>query len=151
MALFACGVIASGLAAIHFIWLHPSVIGPFALPIGMTPLVMLFEYSLEVPVVWVPVGTVLAVASWLVLLRNPPGPTEIKMILLGGGALVALAALIVFLASASYNVGMAGEIPAEWETWVRPASRIGEVGLLLLATGLLGRATLRRSSASGEP
>jgi hypothetical protein len=47
MASFACGVIAGGLAAIHFIWMHPSVIGPFALPIGMTPLVLLFEYSLE--------------------------------------------------------------------------------------------------------
>jgi hypothetical protein len=63
LAMLACGVICAGLAAIHFIWRHPGALGPFALPIGMTPLVMLFQYSLEVPALLVPLGTALAVAS----------------------------------------------------------------------------------------
>ena len=151
LAMFACGLISSGLAAIHLIWRHPSIIGPFALPIGMTPLVMLFQYSLEAPAFLIPLGTILAVASWLLLSRNPPGPMAITMVILGGMVLVGLSAIVVMLASACYNVGMTGEVPSEWEAWARPASRIGDVGLLLLATGVLSRATLNRSSASGEP
>ena len=57
---FVCGVTLAGLAAIHFIWLHPAVIGPFALGIGMTPLVVLFAFSLEISAYWFLVGTVLA-------------------------------------------------------------------------------------------
>jgi hypothetical protein len=139
MALFACGVIASGLAAIHFIWLHPGVIGPFALPIGMTPLVMLFEYSLEVPAYWMPLGAVLAGTSWFLLLRNPPHPMIVRVVLTVGAAVVIHALGFVVLASICYN-----------DTWVRPASRAGEVGLMLLATGLLSKATLDHPGASGD-
>jgi hypothetical protein len=142
IAMFACGVILAGLATIHFIWFHPAVIGPFALMIGMTPLVLLFEYSLKVPAYWIPLGTVLAGASWFLLLRNPPRPRAVKAVLLGGGALIAFASIVIIIASAYYNVGMAGEVPTGWYSWIGPASRVGEVGLLLLATGLLIRATL---------
>jgi hypothetical protein len=145
--MLACGVISTGLAAIHFIWLHPGVIGPLALPIGMAPLVLLFQYSLEVPAPLIPFGAVLAGASWFLLFRNPPRPVAVKAILFGGGALVVFPLIVLFLASAYYDVGMAGEVPAGWYSWVRPASRVGEVGLLLMATGLLSGATLRRPRA----
>jgi hypothetical protein len=71
--------------------------------------------------------------------------------MLAGTAVIGLAAIVVLVASAWYNVGMAGEAPSTWESWARPASRIGDVGLLLLATGVLCKATLNRSSTSGGP
>jgi hypothetical protein len=149
LVMLVCAATVAGLAAIHFIWLHPAIIGPFALMIGMTPLVVLFEFSLEISGYWFPLGAVLAGASWLALHRNPPGPMAAKVILVGGGVLVVTAVIVFILASAHYNVGMADEIPLGWYSWVRPGSRVGEVGLLVLAIGLLIRATLAKPPRNG--
>ncbi len=138
---FVCGVTLAGLAAIHFIWLHPAVLGPFALMIGMTPLVVLFAFSLEISAYWFLFGAVLAGVSWLVLVRNPPRPMAAKFVLLGGGLLVVIALFVFILASARYDVDMDGIARTGWSALVRPASVIGEVGLLLLASGLLIKAT----------
>jgi hypothetical protein len=84
------------------------------------------------------------------LFRNPPRPVAVRAVLLGGGALVILAVIVCIGASAYYNVGMAGEIPAGRVSWMRPASRILTVGLLVLVTGLLSGAALDDAGASGE-
>jgi len=110
---------------------------------------VLFEFSLEISGYWFPLGAVLAGASWLALRRNPPGPMAVKVILVGGGVLVVAAVIVFILASAHYNVGMADEIPLGWYSWVRPGSRVGEVGLLVLAIGLLIRATLAKPPSNG--
>ena len=85
MMFVGCTTLA-GLAAIHFIWQNPAVIGPFALMIGMTPLVLLFEYSLEIPGYWFPLAAVLAVVSWFALRRNPPTSMGIKIGLVVAGS-----------------------------------------------------------------
>lgn len=135
--IFVAGSLAVGLAAIHFVWRHPSVIGPFALPIGMTPLVLLFEYSLAVPGGWFFPGLALAGVSWLVLRRSPPPAIVGRAVLLGGLGLIGLSVVIFVLASARYNVGMAGDIPAGWIRWVRPGTQVGDVGLVLSVAGLV--------------
>ena len=149
LVILVCTATLAGLAAIHFVWLHPDIIGPFALMIGMTPLVVLFQFSLEISAYWFPLGAVLAGASWLELHRNPLGPKAAKIILVGGGALVLASVTVFMLASAHYNVSMANEIPLGWYSWVRPSSRVGEVGLLILAVGLLIRATLAKPTRIG--
>jgi hypothetical protein len=148
LMIFVGSAALAGLAAIHFIWHNPAVIGPFALMIGMTPLVVLFEYSLEIPGFWFLVGAVLASVSWFPLRRNPPSPMAVKIVILVGGAQVATAISVFIFASAYYNVGMAGEIPPAWAGWVRPGSRIGAVGLVILASGLLMKAKFGQSCAS---
>jgi hypothetical protein len=134
---FVCGVILAGLAAIHFIWLHPAVIGPFALMIGMTPLVVLFAFSLEISAYWFLLGTLLAVISGWVLARNPPRPMAARIVILCGGLLVGIALFVFTVASARYDVDMDGIAPTGWSDSVHPGSEIGEVGLLLLASGFL--------------
>ena len=58
-------------------------------------------------------------------------------------------------ASAYYNVGMAGDIPAGWYVWVRPACKAGGVGMVLNITGWLLLAASRGSRPAarneGEP
>jgi hypothetical protein len=137
---FVCGVTLAGLVAIHFIWLHPAVIGPFALMIGMTPLVVLFAFSLAISAYWFLLGAVFAGISWLVLVRNPPRPMAAKFVLLSGGLLLVIALFVFIYASARYDVDMDGVAPTGWSALVRPGSVIGEVGLLLLASGLLIKA-----------
>jgi hypothetical protein len=85
---FVCGATLAGLAAIHFVWLHPAVIGPFALPIGMRPLVLLFEYSFEIPGSFFFLGAFLAIATWFRVRGNPPPVLVAVVILLAGGFLV---------------------------------------------------------------
>ncbi len=148
LTIFVCGATLAGLAAIHFIWLNPVVIGPFGLIIGMTPLVLLFEHSLEVPASWFPIGVLCSGASWLMLRRNPPRPVAAKVVFIGGGALVGLAMLTFLVASVYYNVGMAGPVPAGWYAWVRPGAKLGEVGVLLLAIGFLAMGPSSKSGAS---
>src|SRR4051812_3062385 len=109
LVIFVIGATLAGLAAIHLIWLHPAVIGPFALMIGMTPLVLLFEYSLEIPGYLFPLGALSAGVSWLLLRRNPPRPVAVLAVLLSGGALTGYGVIVFILASAHYNVGMAGD------------------------------------------
>ena len=46
---FVGGLPLAGLAAIHFIWLNPILLGPFALMIGMIPLVLVFKSFLSPP------------------------------------------------------------------------------------------------------
>jgi hypothetical protein len=138
---FICGATLAGLAAIHFIWLHPAVIGPFALMIGMTPLVVLFAFSPEISAYWFLFGAVLAGVSWLVLVWNPPRPMAAKFVLRGGVLLVVIALFAFILASARYDVDTDGIAPTGWSALVRAGSVIGEVGLLLLASGLLIKAT----------
>ena len=65
----------------------------------------------------------------------------VKFVLFGGGLLVVIALFVFILASARYDVDMDGIAPTGWSALVRPASVIGEVGLLLLASGLLIKAT----------
>jgi hypothetical protein len=139
---FICGATLAGLAAIHCVWLNPAVIGPLALPIGMTPLVLLFEYSFEIPGYFFFVGAPLAIASWFVVRANPPCFPVAVAVRFAGGVLVFVSIVVFVLASAYYNVGMAGDIPAGWSFWVRPGCRVGDVGLVLFSVGLpLGAAT----------
>jgi hypothetical protein len=141
LVMLVCGVTMAGLAAIHFIWLHPAVIGPFALGIGMTPLVVLFAFSLELSAYWFLPGAVLAGVAFFVLARNPPRPVAAKFVLFGGGLLVVIAVLVFIVASARYDVDMDGIAPTGWSALVRPGAVIGDVGLLLLAAGMLIWAT----------
>jgi hypothetical protein len=134
---FICGATLAGLAAIHFVWLNPAVIGPFALPIGMTPLVLVFEYSFEIPGRFFVVGAVVAMAAWFVVRRNPLHFQVAAAVLISGGMLILVSFFVFVGASAYYNVGMAGEIPAGWHRWVRPGCRVGDLGLVLTLVGLL--------------
>jgi hypothetical protein len=135
--IFIASSTLAGLTAIHFIWLHPAVIGPFALPIGMTPMVLLFEYSFPVPGDYFAPVLVLAGASWLASWRYPPPVLIGRIVLLCGLFLAGLSVTIFVLTSAYYNVGMAGEIPPGWYRLVRPGTRAGEVGLVLVIVGLI--------------
>jgi hypothetical protein len=143
---FVSGATLAGLAAIHYTWLHPAVIGPFALMIGMTPLVLMFEYSIYAPGYWFPVGAVVAGASWLWMRRKPIRATVVIVVILSGGALMGYGLATFVLASAHYNVGMAGEIPPEWYSWVRPATKVGEVGLVLLSAAVFAWTTVTDSN-----
>jgi hypothetical protein len=132
---FVSGAALAGLAAIHYTWLHLAVIGPFALMIGMTPLVLIFEYSIDIPGYWFPLGLVVAAVSWLWMRRKPIRAPVAIVVILSGGVLMGFGLATFVLASAHYNVGMAEEISPGWYSWVRPATKVGEVGLLLLAAG----------------
>jgi hypothetical protein len=145
---FIGGATLAGLAAIHFVWLNPAVIGPLALPIGMTPLVLLFQYSFEIPGFFFYLGAFLAIASWFLVRRNPPSFPFVAAVLFGGGFFVFVCVVVFVLASAYYNVGMAGEIPAGWYLWVRPGCRAGGLGLVLFIVGLLLMATSRSGGGS---
>lgn len=135
--MFICGATLAGLAAIHFVWLNPAVIGPLALPIGMTPLVLLFEYSFEIAGRFFVPGAVVAMTTWLLLRRNPPRFPVARAVLISGAALIFVSLVVFVGASVYYNVGMAGETPAGWHRWVRPGCRAGELGLVLFLVGLL--------------
>jgi len=148
---FICGATLAGLAAIRFVWLNPAVIGPFALPIGMTPLVLQFEYSFEIPGYFFFLGAFLAIASWSLVRGNPPRFPVAVGVLLGGGFLVFVSVVVFVLASAHYNVGMAGEIPAGWYLWVRPGCKAGVLGLVLFSVGLLLMAATRSGGRSCGP
>lgn len=137
MVAFILGASLAGLAAIHYIWVHPAVIGPFALPIGMTPLVLLFQYSIEIPGYFCFLGAILAITSWFMVQSNPPRYQDAAAVTITAGSLLVVSAVGFIVASAYYNVGMAGEIPAGWVVWVRPACWGGDIGLLLLPIGLL--------------
>jgi hypothetical protein len=130
---------------VRFIWLHPVVLGAFALGIGMTPFVLVFEYSIDVPGYWFPVGTAVAAASWLWLRRKRIRAMIAIVVILSGGVLTGYGLVNFVMASVHYNVGMAGEYPPEWYSWVPPATRVGEVGLVLLSAGVLAWATVTDS------
>jgi hypothetical protein len=135
--IYLYGASLAGLAAIHFAWRNPSILGPFAMVIGMTPLVMLFEYSLELPGYWVWVGSVIA-GVFLFGLRKTPLPPRVTLSVILSGMLMAVLSVLVFIvASAYYDVGAAGPLPPEWLRWVQPGTKVGEVGLVLIAAGLL--------------
>jgi len=140
--IFVGGATLAGLAAINFAWRHPAVIGPFALPIGMTPLVLLFQYSFSVPGHYFILGSAFAVLSWLVLRRHPLDAMVGRSVLLAGMSLAGVSVLVFIVASAYYNVGMAGEVPTGWYDWVRPGTRLGEIGLVLAVVGLLMKVAL---------
>jgi hypothetical protein len=143
---FVSGATLAGLAAIQYTWLHPAVISPFALMIGMTPLVLIFAYSIYAPGYWFPVGLVLAAASWLWIRRKPIRATVVMVVILSGGALMGYGLVTFVVVSAHYNVGMAGEIPPEWYACVRPATKVGEIGLVLLSAGAFAWATVTDSN-----
>ena len=140
--IFVGGATLSGLAAINFVWRNPAVIGPFALPIGMTPLVLLFEYSFSIPDYCFFLGLAFAGASWLMLRRSSIPAIVWRSVLLAGISLAGVSVLIFIAASAYYNVGMAGEIPSGWYPWVRPGTKLGELGLVLVTVGLLMKVAL---------
>jgi hypothetical protein len=143
--IFVGGATLAGLAAINFAWRNPAIIGPFALPIGMTPLVLLFEYSFSIPGHCFFLGSAFAGASWL-MLRGSPIPDMVRhSVLLVGMSLVGVSVLVFILASAYYNVGMAGEVPDGWYGWVRPGTQLGEIGLVLAAIGLLMKVAVPES------
>jgi hypothetical protein len=50
----------------------------------------------------------------------------------------------------SVALSTATKVVREWYSRIRPGSRVGEVGLLVVAIGLLIGATVANSSASGE-
>ena len=102
---------------------------------------VLFAFSLEISAYWFLFGAVLAGVSSLVLVWNPPRPMAAKFVLLGGVLLLVIALFVYILASARYDVDIDGIAPTGWSALVRPGSVIGEVGLLLLASGLLIKAT----------
>ena len=136
LLLYLSGAGLAGLAATHFVWRNPAVIGPFSLMIGMTPLVLLFEYSLGVPSYWSWLGSVIAGVSWLGLRKEPPSPKVIAAVILGGALIAAFSALVFILASAYHNVGAAGPVPSGWYRWVQPGTKAGEVGLVVATAGL---------------
>jgi hypothetical protein len=139
LLLYLISASLAGLAAIHFVWRNPEAIGPFSLMIGMTPLVLLFEYSLSVPGYWSWLGSVIAGVSWLGLRKEPPSRKVIASVTIGGALLTALSALIFILASAYYNVGAAGPVTSGWYRWTLPGTKAGEVGLVVTAAGLVLR------------
>jgi hypothetical protein len=134
---FICGATLAGLAAIHFVWLNRAVIGPFALPIGLMPLVLLFEHSFEIPGGFFLLGAVVAMTTWFLVRRNPPRFPVAGAVLISGATLIFVSLVVFVGASVYYNVGMAGEIPAGWHRWVRPGCRAGGFGLVLFLAGLL--------------
>jgi hypothetical protein len=140
----------AGLAAIHFVWRNPEVIGPFSLMIGMTPLVLLFEYSLSIPSYWSWLGFIIAGVSWLGLRKVPPSPKIITAVTLGGGLITALSFLVFILASVYYNVGAAGPVPSGWYRWVQTAVKTGEVGLVVATLGLVLRIGTNQSNSEKE-
>jgi len=150
LVIFVCGVTLAGLAAIHFSWLHPVVLGPFALGIGMTPFVLVFEYSIDIPGYWFPVGTVVATAPWFWLRRRRIRALIAIVVILSGGVFMGYGLVNFVVASVHYNVGMAGEYPPGWNSWVPPATRVGEVGLVLLSAGVLAWATVTDSKLNGQ-
>jgi hypothetical protein len=142
LTIYLLGAVVAGLAFIHFVWRNPIVLGPFALMIGMTPLVLLFEYSLEVPGYLFWLGAAVAGAGWFVLQPEPPSRRIIKMLILGGGLAMGLCVLTFILASMYYNAGgAAGPTPDGWVRWVRAGTRFGEVGAIVLTAGLFLRTT----------
>lgn len=134
----------TGLAAIHFVWRNPAVIGPFSLVIGMTPLALLFEYSLSVPSYWSWLGPIIAGASWLGLRKEPPSPKIITAVIFGGAFITVFSFLVFILASAYYNVGAAGPVPSGWYRWVQPSTKTGEVGLVVAVAGLVLRVAVNQ-------
>jgi hypothetical protein len=127
---------------------NPAVIGPFALPIGMTPLVLLFEHGFEVPGHFFILGAVLAIPSWFVVRGNPPRIPVATAVLFSGAFLVEVSIVAFVGASAYFNVGMAEEPPSGWHLWVRPACKAGGLGLVLFNVGLLLRAAMRSGARS---
>ncbi len=149
VALYSISLTVAGLSAVHFVWEHPAVIGPFALMIGMTPFVDVLA-SLPVPRHFFAVGLVVALAARL--LCRPSGSGEWRWpkasgiyLALAGSLLFALFLAILWGASVYYDVGMdQAETPLGWEICRRLASRIGEIGVVLALVGVLAtpRATI---------
>lgn len=143
LSVYLVGAVVAGLAFIHFVWRNPIVLGPFALGIGMTPLVMLFEYSLEIPSQLFWPGAAIAGAGWFVLQPEPPSRRVLKVVTIVGGVGMGLAVLTFVAASTYYDAGgAAGPIPAGWLRWVRPGTQLGEVGAIVLAAGLFLQMTV---------
>ncbi len=145
LLLYLASASLAGLAAIHFVWRNPAVIGPFSLMIGMTPLVLPFENSLSVPSYWSWLGSVIAGVSWLGLRKEPPSPKIIAAVTLGGALITAFSALVFILISAYYDVGAAGPVPTGWYRWIQPGTKAGEVGLVVAAAGLVLRIVTKPS------
>jgi hypothetical protein len=143
--IFVSGASLAGLAAIHFVWRYPVIIRPLALPIGMTPLVLLFEYSLSIPGHDFFVGLAFAGVSWF-MLRGSPLPSVVwRSVQLVGMSMAGVSVLVFILASAYYNVGMAGPVPSGWYGWVRPGTQFGEIGLVLVLVGAVMKVALPES------
>ena len=143
LSAYLAGAVVAGLAFIHFVWRNPEVLGPFALMIGMTPLVLFFEYSLEVPGYLFWLGVVVAGAGWFVLQPDPPSRRVLRRLMIGGGLAMGLCVLTFILASIYYNaVGAAGPTPDGWVRWVQAGTRLGEVGAIVLAAGLFLQKTV---------
>ena len=128
MAFYALSLTIAGLSAIHFISKNPAIIGPFALMIGMTPLVDIFIYSLPVPGYYFVVG--LAAALMARILGRTVGPAAWRWskasgiyLAFTGSLLFALFIVILVGASAYYNIGFMdraksafrlGSLPTGW-------------------------------------
>jgi len=136
----------AGLAGIRFIFVHPSLIGPFALMIGMTPLVVFFEYCPPVPSLFFFIGSGIAIGALALLLIWPPHPAARRtgiVSLYAGGCTVALSVSICVIATIYYNVGMAGDLPPGWIACVRAGAGVGDVGFLLVFAGFLLSKTMQ--------
>ena len=144
MLIFVAGLTLTGLAAINFAWRNPAILGPLALPIGMTPLFLLFQFSIPIPGRDFFIGLAIAVATWM-MLRSTSLPSWVRRsLLLIGFAMVGMSALVFMVASAYYDVGMAGPpAPSGWNEWVDPGTKVGEVGLVLLVVAAIMKLAFR--------
>ena len=143
---FIGAVCLAGLAGIRFIFDNPSVIGPFALMIGMTPFVVFFEYCPPVPSLYFFVGLGIAIGTLGLLLIWPPDPASKRVgvvSLFAGGYTMVFSVAICIIATIYYDVGMAGDRPPGWIAWVRAGASVGDVGFLVVCAGILLCAAMR--------
>lgn len=137
--IFVAGVTLAGLSAFRIAWEHPAVLGPLGLMIGMTPAILLFEYSLPIPAYGLALGAATSLVSGFLFSRQP-SPTSgrsARAVLVVGGALVALGVLAFVGASAAYNVGMGAEPPQGWYAWVVRAVPLADIGMMLMVSGVI--------------
>jgi hypothetical protein len=137
---FVGAVCLTGLAVIRYIFDNPDVIGPVALMIGMTPLIVFFEYSPPVPIFVFFIGAGAAIGAIGLLLAMPPHPATWRtavVSLIAGVFAVVLSVIVCMAATIYYNVGFAGQPPAGWIAWVRVGAGVSDVGCLLVIAGLL--------------